>query len=86
MLVADYCLLPYPQLSHSQLFRLCVTIGICVVPGSGFGQRADTYHFRTTFLPPEDEIDEVIARMSKFHAAFMRKYTPLLRFKEMDEV
>jgi hypothetical protein len=30
--------------------------GICVVPGSGFGQKDGTYHFRTTFLPPEDKV------------------------------
>ena len=30
--------------------------GIVVVPGSGFGQVEGTWHFRTTFLPPEDEM------------------------------
>ena len=27
--------------------------GVCVVPGSGFGQVKGTWHFRSTFLPPE---------------------------------
>lgn len=45
-----------------------------MVPGSGFGQRDGTYHFRTTFLPPEDEIEQVIERMGKFHTRFMAKY------------
>jgi aspartate/methionine/tyrosine aminotransferase len=31
--------------------------GIVVVPGSGFGQKEDTFHFRTTILPPEGDID-----------------------------
>jgi len=48
--------------------------GICVVPGSGFGQREGTYHFRTTFLPKEENIDEVNARLSSFHASFLEKY------------
>ncbi len=48
--------------------------GICVVPGSGFGQEDGTYHFRTTFLPPENKIDEVIERMTTFHTSFMRSY------------
>jgi len=48
--------------------------GIVVVPGSGFGQKAGTWHFRTTFLPPEDDMDSVITRMRDFHAAFMSKY------------
>lgn len=28
--------------------------GVCVVPGSGFGQVEGTWHFRSTFLPPEN--------------------------------
>ena len=45
--------------------------GICVVPGSGFGQRENTFHFRTTFLAPGTEW---VNRIVKFHAEFMRKY------------
>lgn len=44
--------------------------GICVVPGSGFGQRPGTWHFRTTILPPDDEIEMVIRRLGQFHARF----------------
>jgi len=46
--------------------------GICVVPGSGFGQRPGTFHFRTTFLPPRDEIQEVVARLKRFHESYVR--------------
>lgn len=48
--------------------------GIVLVPGSGFGQRPGTYHFRSTILPPEDKIAEVVALMGTFHAAFLKKY------------
>ena len=48
--------------------------GIVMVPGSGFGQKDGTWHFRTTFLPPEDEMDGVIERLSAFHKGFMDKY------------
>jgi len=48
--------------------------GIVVVPGSGFGQVEGTWHFRTTFLPPEDEMDSVVKRMTAFHEEFMAKY------------
>jgi len=48
--------------------------GICVVPGSGFGQREGTFHFRITFLPPEDQIDSVVESIKKFHAEFVAKY------------
>lgn len=50
------------------------TTGIIVVPGSGFGQQEGTWHFRSTILPPEEDIDEVIEKTSKFHADFMDKY------------
>ena len=46
--------------------------GICVVPGSGFGQAPGTWHFRTTILPPENEIDMVVQRLSEFHARFTK--------------
>ncbi len=42
--------------------------GIVVVPGSGFGQADGTYHFRTTFLPSEDDIGLVVENLSSFHA------------------
>jgi aspartate/methionine/tyrosine aminotransferase len=44
--------------------------GICVVDGSGFGQRSGTWHLRTTILPPLDRIEEVVRRMGEFHARF----------------
>ena len=47
--------------------------GICVVAGSGFGQVAGTLHFRTTFLPPLDEIEEVIVKLKKFHEMYCEK-------------
>jgi alanine transaminase len=48
--------------------------GVCVVPGSGFGQVDGTWHFRTTFLPQESQIEKVMQRMGKFHKDFMDKY------------
>lgn len=48
--------------------------GIVVVPGSGFGQKDGTFHFRTTFLPQESKIDMVMERMKEFHGDFLKKY------------
>lgn len=45
--------------------------GVCVVPGSGFGQKENTLHFRTTFLAPGTDWVE---RIVKFHSEFMNKY------------
>ncbi|HPW20898.1 MAG TPA: aminotransferase class I/II-fold pyridoxal phosphate-dependent enzyme [Vicinamibacterales bacterium] len=44
--------------------------GICVVPGSGFGQPPGTLHFRTTFLPPRDEIEALVSRLGEFHVKY----------------
>ncbi|KAK9466608.1 pyridoxal phosphate-dependent transferase [Lipomyces arxii] len=52
--------------------QLLEQTGICVVPGSGFGQKDGTYHFRTTFLAPgEDHVKRFIA----FHKDFLQKYS-----------
>jgi aspartate/methionine/tyrosine aminotransferase len=53
--------------------RLLEETGICVVPGSGFGQEPGTLHFRTTFLPPKDDIKELVASMKKFHLSYVEK-------------
>ncbi|EGF78436.1 hypothetical protein BATDEDRAFT_20287 [Batrachochytrium dendrobatidis JAM81] len=50
------------------------TTGVCVVPGSGFGQVDGTYHFRSTFLPPEELMDQFIGNIKAFHNEFMKKY------------
>lgn len=34
--------------------KLLEETGICVVPGSGFGQRQGTYHFRSDFMKQTD--------------------------------
>ena len=49
--------------------------GIIVVPGSGFGQVPGTYHYRITFLPEPEIMDDVIERLTNFQNHFMEKYT-----------
>ncbi|KAF7545448.1 hypothetical protein G7Z17_g9162 [Cylindrodendrum hubeiense] len=51
--------------------RLLEATGICVVPGSGFGQKEGTLHFRTTFLAPGTEW---VGNIIKFHQEFLAKY------------
>lgn len=51
--------------------RLLEATGVCVVPGSGFGQEEGTLHFRTTFLAPGTEW---VGSVVKFHQEFMDKY------------
>lgn len=44
--------------------------GICVVPGSGFGQLPGTMHFRTTILPPKKDVEELIEKIKVFHKKY----------------
>ncbi|KAK4055416.1 alanine transaminase [Microbotryomycetes sp. JL221] len=52
--------------------KLLESTGICVVPGSGFGQQPNTWHIRTTFLAPGTE--EFVDRLKKFHQEFMNEF------------
>ncbi|KAI6171500.1 Alanine transaminase [Aphelenchoides bicaudatus] len=54
--------------------QLLEQTGICVVPGSGFGQKEGTYHFRTTILPQPDLTREMLDRFKRFHEKFMKEY------------
>lgn len=51
--------------------RLLDATGVCLVPGSGFGQKEGTAHFRTTFLPPGTEWSQSI---KEFHKKFMDEF------------
>lgn len=55
-------------------FALLEEMGICTVPGSGFGEVEGTYHFRTTILPPLEELKEVLGNFKDFHLRFLAKY------------
>lgn len=54
--------------------RLLEETGILVVPGSGFGQVEGTWHFRTTFLPPPDQIAAFCDKIAEFHAKFLLEH------------
>ncbi|XP_039498189.1 alanine aminotransferase 1 isoform X1 [Drosophila santomea] len=55
-------------------FELLETSGICIVPGSGFGQKAGTWHFRSTILPQTDKLKLMMEKFRVFHTEFMKKY------------
>lgn len=48
--------------------------GICVVPASGFGQRKGRIGFRTTFLPPEEQLMGAIGEFKRHHELFCKRY------------
>ena len=59
------------QADEFYCLRLLDATGICVVPGSGFGQAPGTLHFRTTFLAPGTEW---VDRITSFHKDFMNEF------------
>jgi aspartate/methionine/tyrosine aminotransferase len=51
-------------------FDLLEATGLCVVPGSGFGQLPGTHHFRTTILPETAQIHEFVEKLAGFQASY----------------
>jgi alanine transaminase len=56
-------------------FELLENTGICIVPGSGFGQFPGTYHFRTTILPQPEKLQVMLEKFKAFHVKFIQKYS-----------
>jgi aspartate/methionine/tyrosine aminotransferase len=62
--------LPPGRSDSDYAMALLEQTGICVVPGSGFGQAEGTAHFRTTILPPTEKIQKVVDELGEFHRNF----------------
>ncbi|GIX91444.1 alanine aminotransferase 2 [Caerostris extrusa] len=54
--------------------QLLESTGICVVPGSGFGQIPGTHHFRTTILPQTEKLKVMLKKLEEFHDKFLEEY------------
>eukprot|EP00823_Brevimastigomonas_motovehiculus_P003227 TRINITY_DN194_c1_g2_i1.p1 TRINITY_DN194_c1_g2~~TRINITY_DN194_c1_g2_i1.p1 ORF type:complete len:503 (-),score=123.07 TRINITY_DN194_c1_g2_i1:410-1888(-) len=55
--------------------QLLESTGIVVVPGSGFGQKDNSFHFRTTILPGENVMDSMLKKFQDFNNSIMTKYS-----------
>uniref|UniRef100_A0A3B4DRF2 alanine transaminase n=1 Tax=Pygocentrus nattereri TaxID=42514 RepID=A0A3B4DRF2_PYGNA len=55
--------------------KLLEETGICLVPGSGFGQKEGTFHFRMTILPPTDKLQTMLRKLKEFHQQFTQQYS-----------
>jgi aspartate/methionine/tyrosine aminotransferase len=64
--------LPPGRTDGEYCMALLEATGICLVPGTGFGQRPGTAHFRTTILPPTEKLQAVVKRLGEFHLRFGR--------------
>jgi aspartate/methionine/tyrosine aminotransferase len=62
--------LPAGRTDDAYCMDLLEATGICVVPGSGFGQMPGTHHFRTTILPATDLIHEFVQKLGEFQGNY----------------
>lgn len=62
--------LPPGRTDEDYCMALLEATGICVVPGSGFGQIPGTAHFRTTILPPTERLAQVVDLIAGFQASW----------------
>jgi aspartate/methionine/tyrosine aminotransferase len=63
-------MLPVGKSDEDYCLALLEKTGVCIVPGTGFGQAPGTAHFRTTILPPLEKIEFVVQRIAEFHRSY----------------
>jgi aspartate/methionine/tyrosine aminotransferase len=62
--------LPAGRTDDAYCLELLESTGICVVPGTGFGQMPGTHHFRTTILPETAQIHEFVEKLGVFQGNY----------------
>ncbi len=62
--------LPDGRTDEDYCMALLEATGICMVPGTGFGQVPGSAHFRTTILPPTAKMRVVVERLGEFHRGY----------------
>jgi aspartate/methionine/tyrosine aminotransferase len=67
--------LPPSKTDDDYCMALLEKTGICVVPGSGFGQEEGTFHFRMTILPPTDQIIKIVEKLKVFQEEYCNAVT-----------
>lgn len=67
-------------------FSLLEATGLCVVPGSGFGQESGTFHIRITILPEEAQFKDILQKFATHHKSFIQKYGTPEWIKEQEEI
>lgn len=74
----------FPQLHMNQpdshfVAELINETGVVVVPGSGFGQKPHTQHFRVVFLPPENVLEKAYKKIREFTERYIEKYEVVIQ-------
>ncbi|XP_031500023.1 glutamate--glyoxylate aminotransferase 2 [Nymphaea colorata] len=63
--------------------KLLEATGISTVPGSGFGQKEGVFHLRTTILPAEEDMPQIMVSFKKFNDEFMEQYEDYRGYSRM---
>ncbi len=71
----------FPRINHLASgktdFDYCMSLleetGLCVVNGSGFGQKSDTHHLRIAFLPSKALLQNVLPKWIDFHNKYVNQ-------------
>jgi alanine-synthesizing transaminase len=53
--------------------ELLIETGVLLVPGSGFGQKPGSQHFRIVLLPQDEVIEKAFAHIEKFYKEYKNK-------------
>ncbi len=61
-----------PSSDNHFVAELIKQTGVVVVPGSGFGQKPDTKHFRIVFLPQENLLKKAYERIGNFFESYIK--------------
>lgn len=76
----------FPRLHMNQsdnhyVAELINETGVVIVPGTGFGQKPNTSHFRVVFLPPENILEKAYKKIRDFSEQYFEKYEVALENK-----
>ncbi|NQS92320.1 MAG: aminotransferase class I/II-fold pyridoxal phosphate-dependent enzyme, partial [Chloroflexi bacterium] len=66
-------ILPEATTDFDYCMALLEKTGLCTVNGSGFGQKEGTHHLRIAFLPPKEELKQVLPEWINFHNQYISK-------------
>jgi alanine transaminase len=54
--------------------KMLEATGVVTVPGSGFGQKPGTWHYRITILPKEEMLKKVMGNIKTWHEGLINSY------------
>ncbi len=66
-------ILPPNTTDYDYCMELLTKTGLCVVNGSGFGQKSGTHHLRIAFLPSKESLQSILPHWIDFHNKYINQ-------------